>query len=119
MTYVEIESLLKDLNKLVTEGKLIDAFDKHYHDDVTMQENNLPATVTKLANRQREIEFVNNIVEFRGAVVKDMGVCGDLSYVVWQFDYTHKEWGSRNYSQVSVQQWKDGKIIKEIFIYNN
>ena len=119
MTHVEIESSLKELNRMVLEGKMLDAFETYYHDDVAMQENNLPATVSKKANRQRELEFLNNIEEFRGAEVKGIGVSGDLSYVIWQYDYTHKEWGIRNYSQISVQQWKDGKIIKEVFIYNN
>lgn len=119
MTHVEIESSLKALNDLVLQGKVMDAFETFYHDDVVMQENNLPPTVSKEANRQRELAFLDNITEFRGAEVKTLGIAGDLSYVVWQYDYTHKEWGVRNYSQVSVQQWKDGKIIKEVFIYNN
>ena len=119
MTHLDIENSLKDLNNLVQEGKMLDAFEKYYHDDVAMHENNLPATVSKEANRQRELEFLNNITEFRSAAVKDMGVSGDLSFVIWQYDYTHREWGVRNYSQISVQQWKDGKIIKEVFIYNN
>lgn len=119
MAQVEIESSLNELNNLVLEGKLLDAFEKFYHEDVSMQENSLPPTISKQANRERELEFLNNITEFRGAAVKGMGVSGDLSYFIWEYDYTHKEWGVRNYTQTSIQQWKDGRIIKEIFIYNN
>ncbi len=119
MTQEEIESSLRELNNLVLKGKMLDAFEKFYHDDVAMQENNLPATISKDTNRHRELEFLNNITEFRAAEVKALGVSGDLSYVIWKYDYTHKEWGIRNYSQVSIQQWKEGKIIKEVFIYNN
>ncbi len=118
MKQIEIETALKDLNELVLEGRLIEAFEKYYHDDVEMQENDLPPTVTKKANRQRELEFLNNVVEFRAAEVKGMAVDEDLSTVIWHYDYTHKEWGVRKFTQVSVQQWKDGKIIKEKFIYN-
>jgi hypothetical protein len=119
MTQSQIESSLKELNGLVLAGNLMDAFEKFYHDDVIMQENNLPPTISKVANRNRELQFLNNVTEFRGADVKGIGVIGDLSYVIWHYDYTHKEWGLRNYSQVSIQEWKDGKIIKEIFVYNN
>ena len=119
MNQVEIENSLKDLNHLVIEGKLLEAFDKYYHDDVSMQENDLPPTVSKEANRQREIEFLNNITEFRGAAVKGIGVGDNISFVIWNYDYTHREWGVRNYSQVSIQEWKDGKIINEKFVYNN
>ena len=119
MTRSEIERSLHDLNNLVVQGKLLDAFEKYYHDDVAMQENESAPTVTKEANRKRELEFLNNITDFRGAEVKGMAVGDDLSFVIWHFDYTHREWGVRNYSQVSVQQWKEGRIIKEQFIYTN
>ena len=115
----QIETSLRELNSLVLEGRILDAFDKFYHDNVVMQENDAAPTISKSANRQRELQFVENVIEFRGAEVKSVGISGDLSYVIWKYDYTHKEWGVRNYTQVSVQQWKDGKIINELFIYNN
>ena len=118
MKQSEIENALKDLNNLVLEGRLMEAFEKYYHDDVVMQENDLPPTVSKEANRQRELQFLNSIVEFRGAEVKGLTVGDNISAVIWSYDYTHQEWGARNYTQVSVQEWKDGKIIKEKFIYN-
>jgi hypothetical protein len=119
MSRQQIESSLKDLNNLVLEGKLLEAFEKHYHDDVAMQENNSLPVVGKDANRQREIEFVNNITEFRGASVEGHAVGDAISFVVWNYDYTHKEWGVKQYTQVSVQNWKDGRIIKEQFFYGN
>jgi hypothetical protein len=119
MTRTQIENSVKDLNNLVLTGKMLEAFDKYYHDDVLMQENDLPPTVTKVANRQREVEFLENVTEFRGAEVKGVAVGDDISVVIWNYDYTHRELGVRNYSQVSIQQWKDGKIINEKFIYAN
>lgn len=119
MNRLTIENALKDLNNLVGEGKLMDAFEKYYHDDVVMQENTSAPVTGKDANRKREIEFLNNIQEFRGASVKGVGVGDEISFVIWSYDYTHKEWGVKNYTQVSVQNWKDGKIIKEQFFYGN
>jgi len=119
MTRQEIEQSLTDLNSLVVQGKLMDAFEKYYHDDVAMQENHLEPTYTKEANRERELEFLNNISEFRAAEVKGIGIGDKISFVVWKYDYTHKEWGIRDYMQVSIQHWQDGKIIHEQFIYTN
>ena len=113
----KIEQFLHDLNNLVLEGKLLDAFDKYYHEDVQMQENNNPPVVGKKENRERELEFLGNVTEFRGASVKGMAVGENISFVIWSYDYTHKLWGTRNYTQVSVQNWQDGKIIKEQFYY--
>ncbi len=119
MTRIEIENALQDLNSLVLAGKPMEAFEKYYHDDVSMQENNLPPTLSKAANRDREIQFFNDVTEFRGAEVKGLAIGDDISYVTWHYDYTHRQWGERNYTQVSVQHWKDGKIIYEQFIYSN
>lgn len=119
MQRIDIENNLKDLNAMVINGQALEAFEKYYHEDVVMQENEALPTVSKAANRAREIEFFNNIISFRSAVVEGLAVGDAISYVSWAYDYTHKEWGVRNYRQVSVQQWKDGKIIHEKFIYNS
>jgi hypothetical protein len=118
MTRIEIEQSLKDLNQMVISGKLLEAFEKYYHEDISMQENNLPPVVSKETNRQREVEFVNNLTAFRKAEVQGMAVGDDISFVIWHYDYAHKQWGEKQYTQVSVQHWKDGKIIAEKFIYN-
>jgi hypothetical protein len=110
---------LSDLNDLVLQGKAMEAFEKYYHDDVVMQENDDPPTIGKSNNRTREKEFFSSITNFRAARPLKVAVGEGVSIVEWHFDYTHKEWGERNYTQVSVQQWKEGQIISEKFYYNN
>jgi septation ring formation regulator EzrA len=112
-----IEERIKDLNELVMSGRTMEAFEKYYHEDVEMQENDSPAMVGKTANRLREQEFLNNVEDFRPAV-NAVATAGDVSFVVWSYDYSHKEWGVKKYTQVSVQRWKNGKIIHEQFFYN-
>jgi hypothetical protein len=84
-----------------------------------MQENENAPTISKEANRKRELEFFDSITEFRGAEVKGVMLGENLSTVIWHYDYTHKEWGIRKYTQVSVQHWQNGLIIKEQFFYGN
>src|SRR5215204_2776565 len=117
MKRTEIENSLIDLNSLVLEGRIMEAFEKYYHPDVTMQENEELPVTSKEENRKRELEFMDNVTDFRKAEVKGVGIGDEISFVIWYYDYTQKEWGVRNYSQVSIQQWKDGKIIREQFIY--
>jgi hypothetical protein len=110
---------ISDLNDMVLQGKALAAFEKYYHDDVVMQENQNAPTVGKEANRKREEEFFSAITEFRGAKPLKVTIGEDITMVQWQYDYTHKDWGVRDYTQVSVQEWKDGKIIREQFFYGN
>jgi hypothetical protein len=114
-----IQEKLSHLNSLVLEGKLLDAFELYYDDKVVMQENESQPTIGKEANRTREKEFLNSIIEFRHAKVLQTAVNGNVSFVIWNYDYTHKDWGLRNYQQVSVQHWNDGKIVKEQFYYGS
>ena len=110
---------ISDLNDLVLQGKALEAFDKYYHDEVIMQENENAPTVGKPANRKREEEFFSSITEFRGAKPLKVTIGEGTTMVQWHYDYTHKDWGVRNYTQVSVQEWKDGRIVKEQFFYGN
>ena len=114
-----LKQKLADLNQLVLAGQALDAFDQYYHPEVVMQENEQAPTVGKAANRKREEEFFSKITEFRSAEVKGVTVGDNLSSVIWQYDYTHKDWGVRKYTQVSVQHWQDGLIVKEQFFYGS
>jgi len=110
---------ISDLNNLVLQGKVLEAFDKYYHDDVVMQENENTPTIGKTANKKREEEFFSSITEFRSAKPLKISTGEGFTMVQWHYDYTHKDWGVRNYTQVSVQEWKDGKIISEQFFYGS
>jgi hypothetical protein len=114
-----LQEKINHLNQLVLEGKALDAFEMYYDDEVVMQENEAAPTVGKEANRKREQTFFGSITDFRGASVLNVAAGEDVTMVVWHYDYTHKDWGVRNYRQVSVQHWKDGKIVKEQFFYGN
>ena len=107
------------LNQMILEGTVLDAFEKFYADDVVMQDNDYPVRDGKELNRQYEEAFVNGLTEFRGAKVVNTLVSDDLAVTEWWFDYTHKDYDTRNYTQLAVQRWKNGKIVEEKFYYNN
>jgi hypothetical protein len=110
---------ISDLNDLVLQGKAMEAFEKYYHEDVVMQENENPPMVGKSNNRKREEEFYASITEFRGAKPLKVTIGEGVSMVEWHYSYTHKDWGDRNYTQISVQEWNNGQIIREKFYYNS
>ncbi len=113
------KSLIDELNRMLLEGKTLEAFDKFYADNVVMQENETSPTIGKHENRKREEKFLNDLIDFRGAKLHEVAYGDNLTMTKWSYDYTHKDWGVRNYTQVSVQHWKDDKIVKEQFFYGN
>lgn len=114
---MSIKEAIEDLNSMVLKGEILEAFEKYYAEDISMQENEQPPTVGKDANRERERQFLANVTEFRGAEVKAVTVGDNVTMVEWFFDYTHKEWGKLTYHQVAVQRWKNGKIVHERFYH--
>ena len=105
------------VNDLILQGNGLEAFETYYHDDVILQENDNQALVGKEANRKYKETFFAGITEFRCAKPLKVTVGEKTTMVEWQFDYTHKEQGCKNFTQVAVQEWQDGKIIKEKFYY--
>ena len=98
---------IDDLNDLVLQGKALEAFEKYYHDEVIMQENQNTQPSGRKPTGRREIDFFSSITEFRSAKPLKITIGEGVSMVQWHYDYTHKDWGVRNYSQVSVQEWKE------------
>lgn len=115
----DLRTNVDQLNQMILEGKILDAFDKFYAEEVVMQDNNYPAREGKDLNRQYEEAFVGGLTEFRGAKVVNTMISDDLAVTEWWFDYTHKDYGVRNYTQLAVQRWKNGQIVEEKFYYNN
>lgn len=114
-----IKELVDDLNSMILEGRVLEAFEKYYYQDVVMQENELPPTFGKSANRAREKGFLAALSEFKKAEVKAVAVGDDVSMVEWYFENTHKDWGRKKFHQVAVQRWKNGKIVHERFYYGS
>ena len=120
MTRIEIEKSLNELNSMVLNGKAMEAFEKYYHDEVSMQENYLAPTISKAANRDREIQFYQDITEFHTAEIKGMAVGDGTSYVSWRYDYTHRNWGVRIITRFQSSNGRKEKLfINNSFIQIN
>ena len=116
-----IRDRVEDLNQMILNGQILDAFDKYYAQDVVMADNFSGNREGFKACREFEESFVANLKEFRGAEVQHIEVDEEsgLAFVKWHFDYVHEEWGHMDYVQVAVQRWKDGKIVHERFLYDS
>jgi ketosteroid isomerase-like protein len=97
-------------------GDILGTFDRYYADDVVMSENGADERVGKATNRAYEEAFVNG-VEFHGASVGAVLVDGDRAAVEWTFDLTPKGGERVQQRQVTVQEWRDGKVVRETFYH--
>lgn len=107
-----------ELNALVLQGRILDAFEQFYAEDVVMQENSATPVLGKAANRERERQFVESIEQFHHAALLGSATEGDRSYSEWVMDVTFKGGVRVKLEQVAARQWRDGQIIAERFYYN-
>jgi len=114
---MSLKEKIEDLNQMILQGKNVDAFEKYYHNDVVMQENNQAPTVGKDSNREREMQAMGMIEAFHSAEVKATAIGDNVTMTEWEMDLTYKGAPRAIMYQISVQRWKEGQIIHERFYY--
>jgi len=114
----DLSALDKDLNRMVVEGKAMDAFEKYYADDVIMQENADEPRRGKAACREAEVQFFGSVEEVHRIELIHSAVGDGVSFSQWDVEFTFKGGGGRKqWSQVARRRWKNGKVIDERFYY--
>jgi hypothetical protein len=44
-------------------------------------------------------------------------ISGNKAFIVYRIDADHAEWGTLNMSEVAIQEWSNGKVAREKFVY--
>ena len=114
---MSVQMNLEQLNSMIPQGKILEAFEEFYSDDIVMRENNENVREGKEENREYERQFVDSVKEFHKADVKSVVVDGNKSVVEWSMDFTFENGQRAKRDQVSIQEWENDKITEERFYY--
>lgn len=116
---MSITDNVNDIISMMKAGDIIGAFEKHYADNVSMQENNDPPTEGKAANLDREHQFVASIKEFKGIWFDNVAVneAEGTAFIEYGFNFINQEDQDITYQQITRQTWKDGKVVSERFYH--
>ncbi len=106
----------------VEQGRALEAFEAFYADDVVMQENLMPPTVGKAANRERERGFVTHIREVHESRARLVLVDGAHAIIHWLFDFTGADGVRLRFDQLALQTWREegsgARVVHERFVYD-
>ena len=80
-------------------------------------ENEQPPRVGKPACRTFEADFLSKIKAVRTYVCDGYVISGNKAFIVYRIDADHAEWGTLNMSEVAIQEWSNGKVVREKFVY--
>jgi len=110
----------KDMYDMMSNGKLIDAFDKYYHHDVVMVEATGESRKGKDVNRKFQTDFLNMIKEVHGSGISAITANEKEATTMVEswMDTTYKDGNRVKMEEVAVQKWKGDQIIHERFYYN-
>lgn len=120
MTVTEIANRLVELCR---KGDYSGAQAELYSNDASSHEpENSPTTGLKTTNGKEAIiqkgkDFQAMLEEVHGGSVSDPVVAGNHFAVALSIDATYKDMGRQMMDEICVYEVKDGKIVKEQFIY--
>ena len=107
----------QQLNQMILSGAIMDSYERFYGDDVTMQENEQPPRIGKAACRTFEEDFLSKVKAMRTFVCDGYVISGNKAFIVYRIDVDHADWGTLNMSEVAIQEWSNGKVVREKFVY--
>jgi hypothetical protein len=120
MTVTEIANRLVELCR---QGDYSGAQEELYSDDASSHEpENSPTPGSKTTNGKQGIiekgkQFQAMIEELHGGSVSDAVIAGNHFAVALSLDATYKGMGRQMMNEICIYEVKDGKIVKEQFIY--
>ncbi|MGI9628521.1 MAG: nuclear transport factor 2 family protein [Longimicrobiales bacterium] len=117
MANTDSQVRIHELLDYIRSGRIIDAMNEFYSDDVVMEEPMYGETVGLAANLEREQHFVDSVKEFKGFQADKVATGPNLSVYENVMDWVDVEGNEIHAEQVSVATWRDGKIIHERFYY--
>ncbi|KAM9961841.1 hypothetical protein ACTFIR_004702 [Dictyostelium discoideum] len=96
-------------------NKILEVFDKYYHDEIVMYEKGDSTNrVGKAANRIAEESFVNNSIIHEARLIKLIADGDNTAYEMFM-DFTNGRQRIKE-NQWAFQQWSNGLVIKEEFV---
>jgi hypothetical protein len=115
---MSIDTKVRQLVALVEAGQITEAIETFYAPDVAMQENLAPAVVGREANIARERAFFGSITLHQNTA-RSVIVGKDGAVINWLLDFTGGDGKRYVIDELAIQQWKDGRIIHERYVYDS
>ena len=112
-----LTELVSELNSLIKDFRFEEALNRFYDEDAILVENENSPVMGLVNYRVAAKKFIGNTNNYF-AILKNVIVSDSISVSEWHYEFDHKEWGKWARTQISVQRWKNGKIVHERHHYS-
>lgn len=97
---------------LVADFRYQEAHERFYHADLVKHENEGAPTIGLAKHKEEMKRFLASIKEPSATLLQCI-VSDNMSVMDWHYQFHHAQWGYRDFRQLSIQRWRDGKIVHE------
>ncbi len=110
---------ITEMYNMIAQGKMLDAFDKYYAENVIMEEVGDDQKMGKTLNRAREEQFLKSVEDFHGMGVDAITSDEDAGVTMVEnwMDASLAGMGRIFMKQVAVQRWEGDHIVHEKFYH--
>lgn len=110
---------LQQLDELIAAGKIIEAFDKYFHENVVTWSSKKDKTTSKEEKKNFLIDFFENMkstedIKFHGSVTD-----GSTSYSKFTFIFTNKKGEKLKWHEIIRRKWENGLVVDEYYYHED
>lgn len=109
---------ISDFVDLVTGGQFVEAMERFYAEDATVQENCAPPRVGRKALIEHELATLSAFKGIRGRAVDPPLIDGNRVVIHWQFEFDHPVGGTVRLDELADQRWAGERLKSERFFYD-
>jgi hypothetical protein len=107
------------LTTLIKQGQTIEAMERFYADEVTMQENESTPRLGKAVCLEHEHRMLANVSEFKAQLLNQtVDERQEVVFSEWVYEFTDLSGQRYCLTEVSIQHWQNELIYREKFYYN-
>lgn len=118
MTVLEIKKTV--LNNLIIRGETAKAMELFYADNVTMQENEDEPRVGKAVCIKHERLILKKVKEVNFRLLNEaLDTKKNVVFAEWEITFITRTGKKIKFTEVSVQHWHKGQIIRGKFYYKD
>jgi len=112
---MSIKKKLDSLDKMVTQGNIIDAFDKYFHDDAVTHSDSGDRSKNKAQKREWLVKFFQLVQKVDRIELHGQTITGNVSHSKFTFEFT-TTWGAKLvWEEIIRRTWKDDVVIDEYY----
>ena len=109
---------LDDFIATVERGEHVEAIERFYTADATMQENHAPPRAGREALIEHERRALSRVVSVDSECVRPVFVAGDHVVIRWIFVFHRPDGRGMRIEELAYQRWQGDKIAQEQFFYD-